>query len=741
MPRLAVCIGFALLFGAEPIRAISQPLQTTAAEPGPHADQIDQLRTCREGLVDPGARPDDRRRWAELLLSYNTAESKALIEELLALADRADVQRAVCGVIAQQGARVPDRLDARFVEPLIHLLGAPSSNLRSLAAKALAAFRGPEVPGSLGKLAARAQVPLLKRLAAIDALAPNADRREVVGQLVTLLDADVPEITDRVIGVLEPLTAQAFGTDLRRWRAWWRTKSRLTDQAWLAEQLQVYVSRLRQVEAAFIMHRADAQRTHDTITQRMRDFQRELFRLSGDQQDTRLVEWLRDPLPPVKRAAMAIITARIADEGKKPDGEVLTALLGLLAQGEPAMRRDVLDIVQNLSAPAVVETVLAQLENERDPATRHAVFKALGKLDNPVATPALIREIEAADSSVECVSEAATALGRVASRTKAGEHREAAVSALKTRYQTVPVELVAMRAALLNGMAGLADTRFLSELQSAVDSDEPEILREAIRGIQALQDRSKLARLRTLMNHGDPRVRLEAINAVAHLGREEADLERLLTRLNPTIETNEPAREAAWRGFREFLSHRSVADRLKAAERLRDVPALEILYLEELADAIGAPNSDTTELDAVLDRLGAVLVRQDRPADAVPHLRTLYDLRRSHSVATAPQCGRRLLAATLQSGTDTNLADLVYQLARSAPDDAERDSIVQTILAYFDSEEGLRNAEQARRILSALQTISGELMGDAWEPLLERVAARLSAPIGQPTPTAPPSNP
>ena len=100
---------------------------------------------------------------------------------------------------------------------------------------------------------------------------------------------------------------------------------------------------------------------------------------------------------------------------------------------------------------------------------------------------------------------------------------------------------------------------------------------------------SKLARLRTLMNHADSLVRLAAIEAVAHLGREEADLERLLTRLNPTIETNEPARHAAWRGFREFLSHRSVKDRLEAAKRLRDVPALEIEYLEELAGALASP--------------------------------------------------------------------------------------------------------------------------------------------------------
>ncbi len=74
------------------------------------------------------------------------------------------------------------------------------------------------------------------------------------------------------------------------------------------------------------------------------------------------------------------------------------------------------------------------------------------------------------------------------------------------------------------------------------------------------------------MAHGDPLVRLAATEAVGQLGREEADLEYLLMRLNPTIESNELPRETAWRGFRRLLSRRSVGDRIKAAERLRDLP-------------------------------------------------------------------------------------------------------------------------------------------------------------------------
>lgn len=703
------------------------------------AEHLDQLKNIREGLVDAGARPEQRRRWADMLLSYNSPQANALIIELLGFSENPDVQRALCGVIADRARRAPERLDTGFVPPLLDLLGAEAEDLRVMAARALVDFPGADVPEKLGQLASQDDVPLVKRLAAIDALAPNTHRREVVDQLISLLDAGVPRITERVVAALEPATRRTFDLDLEGWQRWWREKSQLSEEAWLAEQSQIHRDRSRCVADEFLAYRKGTRREHEAITARIGTLQRDLFRfLNEDQRETRLAEWLDDPLPVVKRTALAIIKARIADEGKRPEGKVLDTLLGLLKRGSPVMRREVLEIVQNLNDPAIVEAVLSQLEQEGDPTTRHEIFKAIGKLDSPTAIPALIREIAAPESPPDCVREAAIALGRVAAQSEAGDELRDARAALKNRYQLIATDDVAMRAALLTAMAGVADSAFTPEFLDAVESDNGTVLRPAIRGILAVGDTSKLPRLRTLMAHPEPLVRLAAIEAVGRLGREDADLESLLTRLNRTIETNELAREAAWRGFRALLSERPVRDRIKAAERLRDRPDLEVQYLVELADTLSTFNGDTLDLEAVLDRLAAVLVSQGRYGEAVELLRQVYDMRFAHSAADATEYARRLLDATLRSPADHDVAGLIRELAAAADGEAAKAQIVDTIAQYLESPQITTDPERARTLLTTLRSVPPETLGEAWTQLLEQVAARLESGDSSPAPSSPP---
>ena len=642
MPRLAVSITLALM-------AVSASPDPTDAgqEAGPSIDQAhrDQLQTCREGVTDPAARPEDRRRWAELLLSYSTPDANALVVELLGHEDQPDVQRALCTAIGDRSRPTTDRLNPVFIDPLVRLLGARTEDLRILAAQALADFPGSDVPTRLGALASDQSAALLERLAAIDALAPNSHRRAVVEQLIGLLDADVPEITDRLVVVLSPMAPESYGADANRWRAWWRAKSRLTEEAWLAEQFGIYRERLRTVSGDYQQFRETSSQREAALTTRMRSFQRELFRQSGEQRDAKLVEWLQDPLPEVKLTALAIIRASMADEGKRPEGTLLTTLLQLLKQGMPDVRVTVLEIVQNLSDPSVVDAILARLERETDLTCRQAILRALGQLRSPDAMPAILREIGAPDSAPECVREAAIALAGTPTESASEEQLRLAVEALNARYELLADDDATLRAALLNAMAGVADASFAGAFLSAVESDEAATLQWAIRGLRALEDGSKLRRLRTLTGHADALVRLEAIEAVGELSREEADLEPLLTRLNPTIESNTNARDAAWHGFRKFWSGRSIADRIKAAERLRDVPEREVAWMEELAGGLSSSNGHDSDLVMILDRLATVLVEMDRHTEAITPLRTLYDMASSEVAAGVLNRGPRLLEA------------------------------------------------------------------------------------------------
>lgn len=726
MLRMFVWLAF-LVVAASHVQADDSQVLSTSSNDATAAQNA-QLQTCREGLLDSKSRPEARRRWAELLFSYRTNQAKTMIAELLAGADAPEIQRALCGVLADRARREPERLDPDLVAPLMDLLGVEAEDLRSLAAGVLADFPGSEVPERLGALAATEDAPLAKRIAAIDALAPNTHRREVVGQLIRLLDATSPEIIARVVTALESTTSQSFEADLDRWRRWWTQKSRLSEGTWLAEQLRVYRDRSRRLAIELAEHRAESKRQGLAVTARIASFQRELFRtVPTEQQDVKLKEWIRDPLPVVKRTALTIIRARIADEGKRPEGAVLAALLDVFRQEAPLLRREVLEIIQNLDDSRVIEAILAQLVVEDDRVTRHAIFKAFGKLARPEALVALVREIASLDSFPECVREAAIALGTIASKASGEQDFKSAAVVIKERYRVAPAEDLAMRAALLSAMAGMANGAFSPELLDAMESNDPEIIQPAIRGLVALGELSKRPRLRTLMAHSDPTVRLAATTAVGQIGREDADVERLLIRLDPTVETNEPTRDAAWSGFKHVMSSRSIADRIKAAQRLRELPDFEIKFLTELADSMPVTNGDAAQRAVVLDRLATALLAQRRYTEAVPHLRALCDLPTEADSPDARATALRLLDATLRTPVPRGTAELIGRLVSTAPSRQDRNELITQVATYLDSDESHADAERMRALLADLRSVSTDLLGATWAHVLERAEKRLEA--------------
>ncbi len=737
MPRCVILLGFACLVGPGPATNRAQPPAAPAAETIP--DHGRQLQTCREGILDAQIRPDDRRRWADLLLSYDSPQADALVVELLSLSSRPDVQGALCAALGTRLRGAPDRLEASFMDPLLGLLGAETEELRAAAAKALAEFPGTDVPQRLGALASRADASMPKRLAAIDAMAPNTHRREVVEQLIELLGLDVAEITDRVAAALEPIVPRSFGGDVQDWRAWWKDESGLSEEVWLAEQLRIYRDRARRLGGELHGVRSDAERDQAAVTARVREFQRELFRpLNSEQRDAKLVEWIDDPLPVVRLAALGIVKSRIADEGKRPEGDVPAALLRLLKHDSAAVRREALQILQNLSDPSVVEGVLARVGEEKDATTRQALFQALGKLGTPAAVPALTREIASTASSPDCVREAALALSQIAAKPESKDSLREATSTLAERYRSLPADPPALRAALLTAMAGIGDPSFTSDFVAAVEVDDAVILPAALRGLRAVGDSSKLPRIRTLMAHADPRVRLAAIEAAGHLGREDADVEALLSRLNPAVESNDSARDAAWRGFRQLVGKRAIPDRIRAAERLREMPDLSVKYLDELAGILATSGDHAAELDAVRDRLATTLVAAGKDAEAVPHLRALYEMRLTRADGAAQATGLRWLESALRSSNPQGTAEVIVRLGEATGAEPVKAEIIRTVAQYLETPAAVADADRSRKLLAELRTVPSDLLGDPWTQLLQRFAAQLEP---KERPAAPPGSP
>ena len=688
----------------------------------PSQNHLEQLKNCREGILDPQARQEERRRWIMTLLTFDSASSRQLVAELLGTDDRSDVRLALCEVLALQARTAPHRLAAEFVEPLMLLIGSEHEPLRRAAAKALVGFPGSSGTDQLRAIVAQADVSLPTRLAAIDALSSKVDRRDVVDTLVSLLEANVPAVNDRVITALRPLTMEDFDRDIERWQAWWKEKSQLGAEAWLADQLQIYRDRLRRTQDAFEAYRTDATGLHEALASRVAAFQRDLFRvLSPDEKDNRLEEWLSDSVEDVNRTALSLVRARIADEGLRPTGRVQDALLVLLRHDSPGIRRDVLLIVQTLDEPSVIDGVLAQLVREKDLEVRLDILKAIGRLNNPKSLVALVSEITGPESDLNCVREAAVALGQIAAGIGDREVLSDAIAAVEQRYEKIMPEDVALQAALLSAMAGIADPQFAPELLAAVESDDAEIVRPSIRGLQAIGERTKTARLRTLTAHADPLVRHAAVEGIGKLGGEDADTESLLTRLNPTIEPSVPVRDAAWLAFRTLLAAKPVAEQIVSVSRLRETPELEIEYLIALTESFNPSNGNICERDDVYDRLGSLLSDAGRYPEAARYLRNLFELRAESSKGDWEAAGLRWLDAVLHDPAFPQVAEVVARLAKSLGDEG-KSKVVDTVDAYIDSRDPTADADRIEMLRSDLRSVQPELLGERWVSLLERLA-------------------
>ena len=90
MKRIVVRVGLICLMGsaAPAVRPqVSEQSSAQPTDPPENSAHLSQLRNVSDGLCDPDARPEERRRWADMLLSYESPEAKSLTVEMLGLTD------------------------------------------------------------------------------------------------------------------------------------------------------------------------------------------------------------------------------------------------------------------------------------------------------------------------------------------------------------------------------------------------------------------------------------------------------------------------------------------------------------------------------------------------------------------------------------------------------------------------------------------------------------------------------
>ena len=700
------------------------------------------LKPSWDGMLALDARPIERRRYARTLLLDPTEQGRPLVAALLALRSRPDLQVIVCDVIAAcaRDAQTDQWQDSRFVTPLIKLLGHSDTELRSSAREALAHFPDETVAEQLVAIALDPQAAVGDRVGAVDVLGDHVHRRHVVEQLITLLECGVPDIVRHVTEALAPASRKNYGDDVDKWRSWWARMSKLDENGWLRDRVDLLRVQRRDAQEAYAIERQRRKAEDALRVERIDRLQRDFFRAQPKTQgETKLAEWLSDPLEEVARTALSIIGSLIAEEGYRPTGEVLAALLGLLDSASATIRRETLELAQILSDPAAVAAVLARLGDERDPIVRIAIVRALGKLNDPIAFDALVDAIgpDRSDAATEFVREAARAIGQIAAKLPRGRDLTRAVAALNSRFADARTDDATLRGDLLFAMAGVADLAFTETFRAAINESDGAIPRAALRGLMALDDPTMLARVRDLTRHQDPALRLNAVEAVGRWGAGDADLEPLLTILTAEGETDSALHGAAWDGFRRILRGRSVADRVEKSQSLRDVPELELLYLTELEGSLANGNGRGPDARLVRERIVEVLTRDGKYEEALPRIEQLFERHHDPDDAKSLDTGVELLRIALLTGKYDRIKGVLERLAPLAADARRTARVVATVRLHMDSEAFGEDPANAVALHEQLAPIPADQWGDGWAELMGRLAPVAATAHDDPPPEPP----
>lgn len=712
----------AVLAGQNSFDAHSRrPTATTTTE-----EQQAELDRHRTIIMDSPVGSKSRRLMAESLLELDIPARIDLAVELLA-PDGAPL--AICEAISTVGVKRPAKLDARLVDPLLDLLGNERTILSTQAASALSAFRDGDVADRLGALASDEKRPITARVAAVDALALNTDRREVVNVLIQLMRQSDDTIVATALAAVRQASRVDYGDDVRKWQHWWIRKNQLSDKVWLRDRLDLAALHNHQLRAEIhdLQQRSAARR--QLVATRIAELLRKTYQLTPQgQREATLQQWLADSMEEYRLFALRVVRERIA-EGDTPGESVRAAVKACFADPAPPVRIAALEIVGNLKDPNDAEAVLASLENETDPTARETTLRVLGRLENPKAIGALVEELTSPESRLGCVRESANALGVLGGQGHVEAQAMApAIEPLRKRFAEAPDENLRLKESLLGAMALIGDRAFRPEFIANLKSDSPELLLAAIRGAEIVEARDQLDRLLDLLNHSDPRVRQLAAKAVGTLGSDPVHLAGLITRLNPDSEDNEGVRNAAWNGFRAILfrEFRNPPSKLlELVGRLDRLPERQISLLEEiLAEWSSTSSAPADVMTAARDQLADLLLSENKYADAVPHLQQLWKDYVAAKDDRAAPTRLKLVRACLYGARHERIVEIIIEIASPA-NDAEKAEIAQTVLDHLESALPNGDTEALRSLVKSLRAIPEGLLGSDWPQRLQDLSDRI----------------
>ncbi len=700
-----------------------------------------QVEAFKQEIINPDATAETRRVSARFLLMSTEPAAAAAAVEILRDATRPFAQTAICEAAIELGTTSPDALTVELVEPLVTLLRTAGEAQQRLAAHALGLYRDGDVASRLGSVAQDATLPESARLAAIGALAINMTRREVVEQLILLLDDPTPAIVSQSLDVLQPASREARGRDVASWKAWWSGKAALSETEWLADRNALLLQRTATLTQQRDRAEAEAKTRESRLSARVAELQRDLFRrLPPDERDGKLIAWLADEIPGVRRTAIDLVMRPISEEARRPSAPVRAALSERLRDPVADVRRGALEIFGAMADPADADAVMALLNSEADAATRQAAFEALGRMRNAAAFPLLVREIADDAAAVACVRSAADAITRlVAIASVPIETAATAVEPLKRRYAAVAAEDAATRAALLGAMAELARPDFVEEYRLVVaGSREPALLRPALRGLTGLVDKQSIGPVRAVLQASDDAlVRQRCIEMIAAAGGDETDVAALVRYAQTANESTAAVRDAALQTLTAWMAPRAGDEQLRIADRLASDPAAMESYLTLLVHRLSQGGGNGATALEIRRRLAETLAAAGKHGPAAAQYRALFDGVAAAGGEGVCEVGTLLILTSLRAGEYDTLPAAVNALRPHAETDTF-DRLADDLKTYLESIDAAAEPGRVSNTRKAILGVTRDGLGERWQELAETLEKEhADQPPVEPSPESP----
>lgn len=676
----------------------------------------------------------------------NTPEVRLTIARELLLQDWPETPPRLAGIlsgpngparvaIATALAERPATLAPAYVEPLVTMLGDPDAAVRQAAAGALAAYRKPEVMARLKQLVFDARQSRPARLAALSALGLMTER-EAVAVLATALDDPDGVVVQAALAALGQATAMDFGDDAAAARAWWERSRGLPLETWQQEQIERLIRKDR-----------DTRRRLEAAESRLaRVLEAGFLRAAEAERLALLTGYLSDTSTTMRLLGLRLAQLHLA-EGKTLPAELQERIRNQTASAEAREQAAAVQTTASFREPADAERFLNMLPTARTREVRLALLNGLGYVGNATAVDVLLTTLNESDEA--CATEAVAALGRLVERgVLNGPLREGVVTALLGVLERAQAGQVALRERTLWAMGNLADPRCGLAFATAIDRQEPVVVRQAaVRGLAALRSPQWGEVLATASADPDAGVRktaIETLAAVAHSGSDR-QLWALWDRAASAQEPDEALRQTAWRGLIDALAEGPLSDTERWLDRVAvngGTTAGRVADLLErlIRAAQEAEPVDPVRMGVLRWRLAAQRARLGQSAEAVAtYVAALADLSAARSDAT-PRAATDLLRTALAQGCYDETVAAALANAAGLVD-------VQTLRqAAQDEIENVLTQGRVDPALAAIAALEGHppapgFAGDSgWLEGLRQRAVRQRAPATESAPAALPSS-